>query len=229
MPDLDLLRFERPLIERGDVVVGIDEVGRGALAGPLMVGAVVLARIGDLPEGLADSKVLTPKKRSALAPRIYAWADDVAIGEVSSAEIDEWGLRLALAVATERALDGLQILPTLALIDGSLNLLQPPQTLSLTAPVPPARWSQLPVITVVKGDALCASIAGASIVAKVERDRRMVELDPLAPQYGWRANKGYGAPDHLRALAIHGASDWHRRSWSLPARLESNLHPPTAT
>lgn len=222
VPAIDLLRLERPLLESGAVVVGIDEVGRGALAGPLMVGAVVLSHLANPPEGLADSKALTPAKRSFLSPLIYAWAADVAIGEVSSAEIDAWGLRLALAVATDRALEALEIPPTMALIDGPLNLLRPPRTLSFATPPPPIQWENLPVIPVVKGDATCASIAGAAIVAKVERDRRMVELDPDAPEYQWRSNKGYGSPSHLRALAQHGPSQWHRQTWALPTNRQSS-------
>jgi len=219
--EVDLLQFERPLVDRGEVVVGIDEVGRGALAGPLVVGAAVIRTTTPPPAGLTDSKALRPAQRETLVPSIRAWVDDVALGEVSSAEIDAWGLRVALAVACERALNQLTVVPTMALIDGPLNLLRPPSTLLLSelAP-PPPRWSDLPVQTLVKGDARSATIAAAAVVAKVSRDAQMRVLDGHAPSYGWAENKGYGSPQHLAALAQYGPTTWHRQSWSLPLQGE---------
>jgi ribonuclease HII len=210
------LEYEAVELEYGPVV-GIDEVGRGALAGPLMVGAVVIDRLRDAPAGLADSKGLTASQREALVPLIESWASAVAIGVVSAQEIDEWGLRVALAVATDRAISALDLRPTRALIDGPLNLLRPPAVLAFGAPSPPLRWAALPVVNVVRGDQCCATISAAAIVAKVRRDALMRELHRKSPNYGWYANKGYGTLEHRRALARLGPTRWHRRSWALPA------------
>src|ERR1019366_9151249 len=122
----DLLAFERVLLDRGEVVVGIDEVGRGALAGPMTVGAVVVRSDEPPPEGLDDSKLLSPARRASLVAPLHQWAAEWSLGSVSAAEIDDWGLRLALAVAATRALNGLESAPTHALIDGSFNLLRSP-------------------------------------------------------------------------------------------------------
>jgi ribonuclease HII len=197
-------------------VVGIDEVGRGALAGPLMVGAVVLNEMRDAPPGLADSKVLTASQRETLVPLIEAWASAVAVGVATAGEIDQWGLRMALALATDRALSALNMRPVRALIDGPLNLLRAPVLVSLGAPPPMLRWTELPVVNVVRGDQRCASISAAAIVAKVRRDAFMRQLHEQSPLYGWYSNKGYGSLEHRRSLAAYGPSDWHRRTWALP-------------
>ena len=120
------LEFEAPLLERGERVVGIDEVGRGALAGPLVVGAVLLSEFNPIPEGLTDSKLLSAVRRTALEDPIKAWCQSWGIGWASAREIDEWGMRTALAVAATRALNELTEKPTVALIDGNLNLLISP-------------------------------------------------------------------------------------------------------
>ncbi|MFZ1062036.1 MAG: ribonuclease HII [Acidimicrobiales bacterium] len=216
-PD-DLMTFERALIERGEVVVGVDEVGRGALAGPLMVGAVVLGGLRAVPRGLKDSKALTPGQRQDLVVPIREWADDWSIGEASAEEIDAWGLRVALAVAATRALDRLRTRPTFALLDGPFNLLSAPAA-SATAPaLPELRYRALPFEPVVKGDSRCATIAAASVIAKVARDAVMVDLDEGFPAYGWAANKGYGSLAHRRALERVGPCSLHRRTWALPRR-----------
>lgn len=213
----DLLRYERALLARGEVVVGVDEVGRGALAGPLTVGAVVVRTEVAPPEGLDDSKVLSAARRRALVEPLRAWAASWAVASASPAEIDAWGLRLALAVAATRALDALSLRPTHALLDGSFNLLRAPQDRPFgTDPAPLLRYASLPATTVVRGDSQCASIAAAAVLAKVERDAYMVALDGQFRDYGWAANKGYGAAGHLAALRRCGASEHHRRSWNLP-------------
>jgi ribonuclease HII len=209
------MEFEAEMLVRGPVV-GIDEVGRGALAGPLMVGAVVVDCIRAAPRGLADSKALTTIQRERLVPFIEEWARDVAVGVATAEEIDAWGLRMALAVATDRALSALSVCPSGALIDGPLNLLRPPSILSFGDEAPTLAWSALPVLTIVKGDQRAATISAAAILAKVRRDALMRELHGEAPIYGWRANKGYGSLEHRRALAEHGPTRWHRQSWSLP-------------
>jgi ribonuclease HII len=209
------LEYEAEMLDRGPVV-GIDEVGRGALAGPLMVGAVVVDCLRDAPPGLADSKALTVQQREQLVPLIEEWACAIAVGIATADEIDAWGLRMALAVATDRALSALSACPKGALIDGPLNLLQPPSIMCFGDEPPTLEWSSLPVRTIIKGDQRAASIAAAAIVAKVRRDALMRELHSEAPIYAWRANKGYGSLEHRRALAAHGPTRWHRQSWSLP-------------
>jgi ribonuclease HII len=209
------LEFEAEMIGRGPVV-GIDEVGRGALAGPLMVGAVVVDCLRDAPEGLADSKALTAIQREHLVPLIEDWACAIAVGVATAEEIDVWGLRTALAVATDRALSALSVRPSGALIDGPLNLLRPPSIMCFGEEAPNLTWHALPVLTIVKGDQRAATISAAAIVAKVRRDALMRELHGEAPVYGWRANKGYGSLEHRRALAEFGPTRWHRQSWSLP-------------
>lgn len=214
----DLPLHERSLLARGEVVVGMDEVGRGALAGPLTVGAVVITSPNAPPEGLTDSKMLSHRQRESLEVPIREWAIDWSLGSVSANEIDDWGLRLALAVAATRALDGLRVRPTFALLDGSFNLLRAPLDVAFGVASPPAlAYADMAHLTVVKGDSKCATIAAASILAKVQRDRVMVEMDRHFGAFGWAQNKGYGAPSHLAALRRHGPTEQHRRSWNLPS------------
>ena len=216
--NVDLLVIERPLLERGEVVVGVDEVGRGALAGPLTVGAVVITDLASPPKGLNDSKLLTPARREALVAPLEAWAAAWSLGSVSAGEIDAWGLRLALAVAATRAIDGLSVRPTHALLDGSFNLLRAPLDLAFDCAAPPRlSYEELAVTTVVKGDRRCATIAAASVLAKVHRDDLMVALGAEFERYGWAQNKGYGAPRHLQALREDGPCRHHRRTWHLLA------------
>jgi ribonuclease HII len=209
------LEYEARELRHGPVV-GIDEVGRGALAGPVMVGAVVLDGLREAPAGLADSKALTASQREALVPAIEQWASAYAVGVASASEIDEWGLRIALAVATDRALSQLTFVPRRALIDGPINLLRVPPRMIFGEAPPPMAWAELPVVTIVKGDQHCATISAAAIIAKVRRDALMRELHVLSPLYGWHANKGYGSLEHRRSLAKYGPTHLHRRSWALP-------------
>lgn len=215
--DVDLLQFERPLVERGEVVVGVDEVGRGALAGPITVGALVVTSTSPPPRGLNDSKLLTRQQREALVDPLSEWARDWSLGSASAEEIDRWGLRLALAVAATRALDSLSLAPTYALLDGPINLLNAPSDISFGVEFAPAlTYANLPATTLVKGDQRSAAIAGASVLAKVSRDRWMSDLAEEYPEFGWAANKGYGARGHLSALREHGPTREHRKSWKLP-------------
>jgi ribonuclease HII len=216
----DLLVHERALLDRGEIVVGIDEVGRGALAGPMVLGAVVVTGAAAPPESLNDSKLLTPPQREALVGPIESWAADWSLGSVSAAEIDAWGLRLALAVAATRALDGLRVRPSAALIDGSFNLLRAPQDIPFgVARAPALKYRAMTATTIVKGDQHCASIAAASVLAKVHRDRVMVELDGDFNDYGWSSNKGYGVKVHMEALRRLGQTVHHRHSWQLPEQV----------
>ncbi len=210
---------EQSFLERGEVVVGIDEVGRGALAGPMVIGAVVLTEWSPPPETLNDSKLLTPSQRQALVDPLQEWSADWSLGSVSSAEIDAWGLRLALAVAATRALDALRVRPSVALIDGSFNLLRAPQDIRFGVPrAPVLSYGAMAATMFVKGDQRCASIAAASVLAKVHRDRVMVELDRDFNDYGWSSNKGYGAKVHMEAIRRLGQTVHHRHSWQLPER-----------
>jgi len=187
---------------RGLSVAGIDEVGRGAWAGALTVGAVVLD-LTAVPPGLRDSKRLSPARREHLATAVHAHAA-VGIGEVPNEELDEVGLSAALRLAARRALRALPVTVDEVLIDGGVDLLAD------------TAWR---TTTLVGGDDASASIAAASIVAKVHRDAGMRTADPLHPEYGFVSNKGYPSPAHRAALAEHGPCPLHRRSWRPIQRL----------
>ena len=196
MPDLALER--RQWAAGRSVVVGLDEAGRGCLAGPVVAAAVVLPPDAALP-GLDDSKKLSAGQREALVPVIRREALAVGVGACSPAEIDELNVLWAAMEAMRRAAEALPLVPDVFLVDGNRE-------------VPGAPWPQE---TVVKGDARSLSIAAASVVAKVTRDRRMVELDAAFPVYGWATHKGYPTKAHYAALAAHGPSPHHRRSFRL--------------
>ncbi|MHB1087791.1 MAG: ribonuclease HII [Acidimicrobiales bacterium] len=220
--EVDLLEFERQLVHRGEVVVGVDEVGRGALAGPLTVGALVVRSDAPAPRGLKDSKLLTRAQREALVEPLTTWAEDWALGTASAREIDMWGLRVALAVAATRALDALRVAPTYALLDGPVNLLTASTDVKLGVELPPPlTYRALPAMTLVKGDQRSAAIAGAAVLAKVSRDEWMRGLAELYPEFEWGSNKGYGAEAHMAALRRHGPTPEHRKTWKLPEMLGS--------
>ncbi len=190
----------------GGLVAGMDEVGRGALSGPVTVGVVVVAPgCRPAPRGLADSKALSANARIDLVPRIVGWAHGAAVGHASAAEIDAVGVTAALRLAGHRALAALVDAPADVLLDGGHDYLTGPG------------GSAPRVRTLVRADRSCASVAAASVLAKVARDAIMVDLAGSFPEYGWAANKGYGTPDHLDALARLGPVEHHRRTWRLPA------------
>ena len=211
------LRVERQLLADGATLVcGVDEVGRGALGGPVSVGMVVVdASVRRSLPGVRDSKLLTPRARTELVPGIRRWAVAYAVGHASAAEIDEVGIIAALRRAGLRALAALPVEPDAVLLDGKHDWLTPPRQDSLFDD--PAGSDVPPVTMRIKADLTCASVAAASVLAKVERDALMVELGERHPRYGWAGNKGYASPDHLTALADHGPCAEHRRSWRLPA------------
>jgi ribonuclease HII len=209
------LRVERQMMRSGATFVcGVDEVGRGALSGPVSVGMVVVDLDARALPGVRDSKLLTPAARVDLVPRIRRWAVACAVGHASADEIDEIGIIGALRRAGMRALDQLPFRPDAVLLDGKHDWLTPPAQSSLLdlepGPPPP------PVTMRIKADLTCASVAAASVLAKVERDAIMVDLARDHPQYGWHGNKGYAAPDHMEALERLGPCAQHRRSWNLP-------------
>ena len=179
-----------------EVVVGLDEVGRGAWAGPLSIGAVVLPRDRRV-NGIRDSKQLTEARREALIDRIVDWCVASSVGHATPQECDELGMSAAMRLAAHRALDGLGVQADLVLIDGSWDFV--------------GRGSTR---TIVKGDAHCLSIATASILAKVTRDRQLRADAASFPAYDFERNKGYPCPRHKLALAGYGPTSIHRRSWA---------------
>lgn len=196
MPDfsIEALHWQRGLAR----VAGVDEAGRGCLAGPVVAAAVVLAPDTRI-DRLDDSKKLTPAAREALFGTVTAEALAVGIGQCSPAEIDAANILQASLEAMRRAVHNLALTPDLLLIDGNQS-------------IPDAPW---PLETVVKGDARSLSIAAASIIAKVTRDRLMVDLHDAFPEYGWAGHKGYPTASHYTALRTHGPSPHHRRSFRL--------------
>ncbi len=176
-------------------IAGVDEAGRGPLAGPVVAAAVILDR-KRVPPGIDDSKKLSAGARGELCGMIRAVAH-VGVGIATVEEIDEINILWASMLAMERAVAALGVDPAMVLVDGNRC----------------PRWTR-PSTWVIGGDALCLSIAAASIIAKEERDRMMVDYDRDHPGYGWSKNKGYGTPAHLDALARLGPSPLHRRSFA---------------
>jgi ribonuclease HII len=190
------LRWEKRAWNEGArLVAGVDEAGRGSLFGPVVAAAVIL-NPEDRIRGLRDSKLLTPEERERLAPRIRQRALAFAVAAVDAARIDEINIYQASRVAMEDAVRILQPAADYLLVDAMRLSLDCPQQ------------------AIIHGDAISASIAAASILAKVERDRMLREFDPLFPQYGLASNKGYCTPVHLAALRQYGPSPLHRRSFA---------------
>ena len=196
MSQVNMWEIEQGFLEQGiTVICGVDEAGRGPLAGPVCAAAVILPANLEIP-GLTDSKKLTDKKRRELFPVIKEQAIAYGIGLASEQEIDEINILQATFLAMKRALEQLSVKPELALIDGNRET-----------------DFGLPVKTVVKGDSLSANIAAASVLAKVTRDDIMVEMAEKYPAYGFEIHKGYGTKAHYAALTEHGASPVHRMSF----------------
>lgn len=196
MSEIHLWEIENSFFAQGiDVICGVDEAGRGPLAGPVCAAAVVLPKNLELP-GLNDSKKLTDKKRRELFPIIKEQAIAYGIGFASEQEIDEINILQATFLAMKRAIDQLCVRPDLALIDGNRQ-----------------KDFGVPARTVVKGDSLSASIAAASVLAKVSRDDVMLEMAQRYPQYGFDIHKGYGTKAHYAALTEYGPSPIHRMTF----------------
>jgi ribonuclease HII len=187
------------------LMAGVDEAGRGPLAGPVVAAAVILDELNPIL-GLADSKVLTEKKRERLFDEIRAKALCCCIAEASVEEIDRLNILQATMLAMRRAVEGLRLKPSKVLVDGN------------RLPV-----LKMPAEAIIKGDATVQAISAASILAKVTRDRQCLAMHALHPEYGFAGHKGYPTADHLAALREHGVSAWHRRSFA-PVRqlLESS-------
>ena len=200
-PTLDV---EREFFAGGArIVAGVDEVGRGAIAGPVTIGVVAIdASVGEIPSGLRDSKLMTPKRRETMVPLAKAWGLAWATGSASAQEIDKIGIMSALGLAASRALQKLGVTPDVLILDGNSSFLVEEE-------------NGPRVVTRIKADQDCACVSAASVIAKVERDALMTELHQQFPHYGWDGNKGYGAKVHTDAIKTHGLTDLHRRSWNL--------------
>ncbi len=193
---MDWLLYENEKYKDGfQVVCGIDEAGRGPLAGPVFAAAVILKK-GQLIEGVNDSKKLSEKKREALFDKIINECVSYSIGSADEKEIDKINILQATFLAMQRALDGLTIKPDCALVDGNL--------------APPLDCSVTPVV---KGDSKSASIAAASILAKVSRDRYMMEMAEKYPQYAFEKHKGYGTKLHYERIEKYGICEIHRKTF----------------
>ncbi|HEY5273080.1 MAG TPA: ribonuclease HII [Acidimicrobiales bacterium] len=180
-------------------VAGVDEVGRGAWAGPVSVGVVVVTResIGDLPPGVADSKLLSPAVRERLFAPLSLAVAAYAVGHASAAECDELGMTKAQGLATARAFEQLALEVDAVIVDGKTDF-----------------TGRDHVRAIVGADRSCVAVAAASVLAKVTRDRMMIELAPRYPGYAFEQNKGYPSPNHRAGLSRLGLSEQHRASWS---------------
>ncbi len=189
------------------LVAGVDEAGRGPLAGPVLAAAVILDDLHPI-KGLADSKKLTARRREQLYDEIRAKALCCTVAQASVQEIDELNILQATLLAMRRAVEGLRLVPRLVLVDGN------------RLPVLPMRAE-----AIVKGDALVAAISAASILAKVTRDRWCAEVDQQYPAYGFAKHKGYGTAEHLAALQAHGACPAHRTTFRPVTDVLGRPHP----
>lgn len=208
------LELERRLLEEFPFVIGLDEVGRGALAGPVTVGASIIdadvAR-GEVPDGLRDSKLVSEKRRPEVAERTAAWVRGTALGWATPGEVDERGILGALGLAALRAVIGMReqgfpVESAVHLLDGDRDYL---------SRVAFDQLGRLDVRTVVKGDRDRAAISAASIAAKVARDALMVGLHEGFEAYAWDRNKGYASAAHREAIRAHGLTAHHRQSWAI--------------
>jgi ribonuclease HII len=233
VPVPDLSAEERLFQGGARSVAGIDEVGRGAWAGPVSVGVVVITEATTpFPAGLRDSKLLSARAREMLAPAVMAWADDWAVGNASPAECDDLGMRSAIALAASRAMEDLRETPDAVIVDGPLDLLYP-SSLGLSAAVAEHRWRKNPPATVeavIKADQTCATVSAASVIAKVARDAHMAALADSYPAFDLDRNAGYPSSTHQTALRGYGLTPLHRRSWKftdiVPWERSSEPEPP---
>ncbi len=211
------------LREGATLVIGCDEVGRGAIAGPVAVGlSVFTGRAGGAPKGLRDSKMLSEPRREALYPTVSAWSANSAVGLASNEEVERIGIIAALGLAAVRALAelhdaGVGMQGAVVLLDGSHDWLTP--AIARGGAIPDG--APHPSITTrVKADRDCAVVAAASVLAKVHRDRLMIAADEVHPGYHWSGNKGYASADHYAAIDELGPSPLHRWSWLRQQTLE---------
>lgn len=240
IPLVPSFKYEQDLLSEGyDWVIGLDEVGRGSLAGPVMVGAAVIGikqvKENYMPEGLADSKLLSEKRREELYEPLQKWCTTWAVESCTNTEIDEWGISYALGVAALKAISKVEEdikklsfsvnantrantransnFRIAAILDGPCDYIDKVAN-TFDAPYVP---EPVKVHTLVKADRQCASVAAAAVLAKVTRDNLMVSLakNPQYEAYDWASNKGYGSLAHRNAIKKVGPSDLHRLSWHL--------------
>ena len=205
------LTVERRLLKEHALLIACDEVGRGALAGPVAVGAAVMDAAGArrrVPDGLRDSKLVVEHRRADVAARARGWVNASAVGWADAAEIDRVGIMRALGLAALRAIADLRaygVVPedAIVILDGNYDY------------ITPAGGSDLRVRPIIKADRDCASASAASVIAKVARDELMATLHTDAPVYQWARNKGYASPEHREAIRAHGLSAHHRASWAI--------------
>lgn len=197
-PTLD---HERTLLSSHPFVVGIDEVGRGCVAGPVVCGAVAISTLNPAPPGLADSKLLSPARRQALVNPVRQWVHSWALGWAGPDIVDDHGIMAALHRAATAALAALALPTAAVILDGNRDYLSP------TDP-------SISVTTLIKGDQLCASVAAASILAKTARDAYMTEQAAHYPDYAFDRHVGYLTAAHRSALAAHGPTPLHRLSFA---------------
>jgi ribonuclease HII len=201
------LERERELLERGfEFIISLDEVGRGAIAGPVMVGAAVFDQtLGAAPEGIKDSKLVSEKKRPVIAEAIKEWLDTWAVGQASAQDVDRYGITHALGRAAVRAVADIaavrDISKAVVLLDGHHDWLSPVMA------------EPIAVVTQVKADRDCLSVAASSLLAKVTRDQIMIGADDEFPGYGFAGHKGYGAKTHFEAIEKLGPCSLHRVTW----------------
>ncbi len=220
MSEAPTLDYERRFRSSGArLLAGVDEVGRGALAGPVSVGiAVVDLQDPTLLADVRDSKLLKVADRERLVPLVRDWSVASAVGHATAPEIDALGIIGALRLAGTRAwlaVLATGVTPDVVLLDGSHNWLSPAAQASLFDEEPAGDACEAPVHTLVKADMQCLSVAAASILAKVERDNLMRDLHGEYPAFGWDVNKGYGTAAHKDALRSDGPTPHHRVSWQL--------------
>lgn len=210
------LTLERRLLRERSLVIACDEVGRGALAGPVAVGATAVdaaAARKRVPQGLRDSKLVPEARRADVAARAAGWVCANGVGWASAAEVDQIGIMRALGLAAIRALDalrvqGIAVEDAVVVLDGNYDYITAAGAQGLT------------VQPVIKADRDCASAAAASVIAKVARDALMTDLHEESPAYQWARNKGYASAEHRQAIDLHGLSPHHRASWAIaPATL----------
>ncbi len=205
------LAVERRLLKEHALVIACDEVGRGALAGPVAVGAAVIDAAGArrrVPEGLRDSKLVVEHRRAEVADRARSWVAASAVGWADASEIDRVGIIRALGLAALRAIGELRaqgVVPEegIVILDGNHDY------------ITPAGGAGLRVQPIIKADRDCASASAASVIAKVARDAHMVGLHDEVPAYQWMRNKGYASPEHRDAIREFGLSAHHRSSWAI--------------
>lgn len=192
----NLCVFEDSLLSEGyRYIAGVDEVGRGALAGPILAAAVILDRKKVMIEGLKDSKKLTPEGRMRIFKKILRSCISWSVAKISAQQIDEISLKNANILVVKNAVMGLKTKPDIVITDFiSVDL-------------------DIPVIPLINGDEICASVAAASIIAKVVRDKIMIKLSRCYPHYGFEINKGYGTRDHLKSIRMYGPCTVHRMSF----------------